>query len=126
MKGLSPFELGIFDEAHKTAGREGKRDSFALSDDNLPIKKRIFLTATPRHYDVSRKDKEGDSKLVYSMDVPETYGPRAHTFTFAEAARRKIICYCKIIISIATSDMVNDELLRRGQVIVEGDEVKAR
>ncbi len=126
MRGSPPFELGIFDEAHKTAGREGTRDSFALSDDNLPIKKRVFLTATPRHYDVSKKDKEGDSKLVYSMDDPQTYGPRAHTLTFAEAARRKIICDYKIIISIVTSDMVNDALLRRGEVIVEGDAVKAR
>ena len=121
MQGLPPFELGIFDEAHKTAGREGTRFSFALSDDNLPIKKRVFLTATPRHYDVSKRDREGDSKLVYSMDVPETYGPRAHTLTFAEAARREIICDYKIIILIATSDMVTDELLRRGQVIVEGE-----
>ena len=42
------FDIGIFDEAHKTAGREGAKFSFALKDDNLPIRKRLFLTATPR------------------------------------------------------------------------------
>jgi predicted helicase len=43
------FDLGIFDEAHKTAGREGRNYAFALEDSNLPIRKRLFLTATPRH-----------------------------------------------------------------------------
>ena len=103
------FDLGIFDEAHKTTGREGKGFSFALEDRHLPIAKRLFLTATPRHYDVRNRDKEGDLKLVYSMDVPETYGPIVHTLSFAEAARRGIVCHCKIIISVVTWDMIDAE-----------------
>lgn len=46
-KDLPSFDLGIFDEAHKTAGRKGTSFNFALSDDNVRIKKRLFLTATP-------------------------------------------------------------------------------
>ena len=99
---MGAFDLGIFDEAHKTAGREGANFGFALEDRNLPIAKRVFLTATPRHYDVRKKDKEGDKALVYSMDEPATYGPIVHTLSFAEAARRGIICNYKIIISIVT------------------------
>jgi len=120
------LELGIFDEAHKTAGREGARFAFALKDQNLPITKRLFLTATPRHYDVQNKDKEGDSPLVFSMDSTEVYGPVVHTLTFHEAARRDIICGYKVIISVASPDMVNDYLLRHGEVIVDGDPVKVR
>src|SRR5438552_3857768 len=126
MKRGDPFDLAVFDEAHKTAGREGVHFSFALSDKHLPIKKRLFLTATPRHYDVRKRDKEGDARLVYSMDAPEVYGPVAHKLTFAEAARRGIICNYKDIISVVTSDMVNDHLLRHGEVIVKGDAIKAR
>ncbi len=125
-KGLPAFQLGIFDEAHKTAGREGTSFGFALTDKNLTIEKRLFLTATPRHYDITRKDKEGEAKEVFSMDVPAVYGPRVYTLPFAEAARRGIICDYKVIISVVTSDMVNDELLRHGEVIVEGDVVRAR
>ena len=33
------FDFAVFDEAHKTAGRKGTKFSFALEDDNLPIKK---------------------------------------------------------------------------------------
>ncbi|MGD0651407.1 MAG: DEAD/DEAH box helicase family protein, partial [Verrucomicrobiia bacterium] len=119
------FDLAIFDEAHKTAGREGRNFSFALDDENLPVKKRLFFTATPRHYDVRKRDKEGDAKLVYSMDVREVYGLVAHTLTFAEAARRGIICNYKVIISVVTSDRVNDHLLRHGKVLVKGDEIQA-
>lgn len=121
-----PFDLAIFDEAHKTASREGTRFSFALEDTNLPIRKRLFFTATPRHYDVRKKDKEGDNALVYSMDRPEVYGPVIHTLSFAEAARRDIICDYKVVISVVTSEMVNDELLKHGEVTVAGDTVKAR
>lgn len=121
-----PFDLAIFDEAHKTASREGTRFSFALEDAKLPIKKRLFFTATPRHYDIRKKDKEGDNTLVYSMDRPEVYGPVIHTLSFAEAARRGIICDYKVVISVVTSEMVNDHVLKHGEVIVAGDTVKAR
>jgi superfamily II DNA or RNA helicase len=122
----SPFDLGILDEAHKTAGKEGANFSFALKNENLPLSKRLFMTATPRHYDVRHKDKEGDSRLVYSMDVPEVYGPIVHKLAFAEAAQRNIICDYKVIISVITSDMVNAELLQRGEVLVDGDPIKAQ
>lgn len=121
-----PFDLGIFDEAHKTASRAGTRFSYALEDANLPIRQRLFFTATPRHYDVRKKDKEGDNTLVYSMDRPEVYGPVVHTLSFAEAARQGIICDYKVVISVVTSAMVDDHLLKHGEVIVDGDAVKAR
>ena len=63
-----PFDFGIFDEAHKTASRSGTQFRFALEDHNLPIRKRLFFTATPRHFDIRKKNKEGDTELVYSMD----------------------------------------------------------
>ena len=120
------FDFAVFDEAHKTAGREGRNYAFALEDANLPIRKRLFLTATPRHYNPHSKDSEGESKLVFSMNRPEVYGPQAYQLTFAEAARRGIICGYKVVISVITSAMVTDELLSRGEVLVNGDTVHAR
>jgi superfamily II DNA or RNA helicase len=122
------FDLAVFDEAHKTAGREGRNFGFALEDANIPIRKRLFLTATPRHYNPHQHDSEGDAQLVFSMDRPEVYGPQAFRLTFAEAARRNppIICGYKVIISVITSEMVTNELLSRGEVLVNGDLVRAR
>jgi len=126
MKPGEAFDLAVFDEAHKTAGREGRNFAFALDDQNLPIRKRLFLTATPRHYNPLSKDKEGEAQLVFSMDKPEVYGPQAYRLTFAEAARRGIICGYKVIISVITSDMVTNELLSHGEVMVNGDYVRSR
>jgi len=75
---------------------------------------------------VKQKDKEGDSKLVYSMDVPEVYGPVASKLSFAEAVRLKIVCDYKVIISVVTSEMITNKMLSQGEVLVSGDPVKAR
>ena len=124
--GLPPFDFGVFDEAHKTAGRDGMKFGLALKDEHLPITRRLFLTATPRHYNVATKDKFGDAKVVFSMDAPEVYGPVAHRLPFSTAAKLKIITDYKVVITWVTSEMVTDELLRRGVVLVAGEEIKAR
>ena len=126
LKSGEAFDLAVFDEAHKTAGHEGRNYAFALEDANLPIRKRLFLTATPRHYNPHQHDREGDAQLVFSMDRPDVYGPQAYRLTFAEAARRGIICGYKVIISVISSEMVTNELLSRGEVLVSGEAVRAR
>jgi len=121
------FDLGIFDEAHKTAGSEGKRNAFALSDKNLRIRKRLFLTATPRKYRLPSKDSERGKDLepVYSMDQPEVYGRPIHKLSFGKAAAQGIICNYKVIISVVTSSAAEQQQRRRGIVMVKGDAVKA-
>lgn len=121
------FDLGIFDEAHKTAGSEGKRNAFALSDKNLRIRKRLFLTATPRKYRLPSKDSEHGKDLepVYSMDQPEIYGRHIHKLSFGKAAAAGIICDYKVIISVVTSSAAEQKQRRSGVVMVKGDLVKA-
>ena len=53
------------------------------------------------------------------------YGPTAVKLTFAEAACIQIICPYKVLISVVTSATVNSERLRRGEVIIDGDRVRA-
>jgi len=119
------FDLGVFDEAHKTAGRPGRNYAFALEDSNLPIRKRLFFTATPRHYNPHQHDRRGDAQLVFSMDSSQVYGAHVFRLTFAEAARRGIICGYKVIISVITSEMVTNELLSRGEVSSERESLCA-
>jgi predicted helicase len=82
------FDFCIFDEAHKTTGPADGRFALALKDENLKIKKRLFLTATPKHYDITKRDKEGEFKFV-SMDDEGIYGKRAHTLTFGDACSQR-------------------------------------
>ena len=59
----------------------------ALSDDRVPIGKRLFMTATPR---VDNEDVEGmmSKVTVVSMDNEEYYGPINTTFSDATNPNR--------------------------------------
>jgi predicted helicase len=119
------FDLGIFDEAHKTAGREGAQFGFALKDRHLKIRRRLFMTATPRHYDIRRRNAQGDPVQVYSMDQPKVYGPVVHTLSFAAAVKRKLVVPLKVLISVVTQEHL-EARFRGGEVVVDGVVVKAR
>jgi predicted helicase len=119
-RGLAAFDLGIFDEDHKTTGPKGGLFAHSLFDENIRIRKRLFLTATPRHYDIRHRDKEGDFKVV-SMDDEAIYGPRAYTLTFGEAAGRGIICNYKVVISAVDDKEINQFAIEHGITLIEGD-----
>jgi predicted helicase len=125
MKGLKPFDFAVFDEAHKTTGPQAGLFAFGLSDKHLPVQKRLFLTATPRHYDIRHRDKEGDFRLV-SMDDESVYGPVSYRLSFASAVKQGIICPYKIVISVITKEEVDNELLKHGTTLVKRDEIQAR
>jgi predicted helicase len=124
-RGLPPFDFGIFDEAHKTIGLAGSAFGYALSDENVRIKKRLFLTATPRHIDIRHRNKEGDFR-IYSMEDETVYGPRAHTLSFGTATRKGIICRYKVVISLIDKEMVDDFTRKNGITLVGHDEISAR
>src|SRR6516164_2444916 len=124
-QGLAPFDVAIFDEAHKTTGPQGGLFANSLSDQNIQIRKRLFFTATPRHYDIRHRDKEGDFRIVF-MDDETIYGPRAYTLTFGSAVRQGIICNYKVVISIVDGQEVNGFVLKHGITLVKGDLIRAR
>ena len=119
------FDFAIFDEAHKTTGIADGRFALALKDENIKIKKRLFFTATPKHYDIKKRDKNGDLKF-FSMDDESVYGKRAHTLTFSEAASKGIICPFKVVVTLIDKIQVDDFALRNGITLVAGDAVKAK
>lgn len=121
VRGLPPFDLGIFDEAHKTTGARGATFALALDDARLPIRKRLFFTATPRHFDIRHRDKEGDFRLV-SMDDAELYGVRAHTLSFADGVTAGLICDYRVVVSVVDPVEVSAFALRHGITLVAGDQ----
>jgi predicted helicase len=101
------FDLGILDEAHKTVGDGAKLFSHLLHDKNLPVRRRIFMTATERRY-------AGQSDEVLSMDNPAIYGETFHLLSFKRALEYvpPILSDYKII-SIAVSRDEVAELIRK-------------
>jgi superfamily II DNA or RNA helicase len=120
MPRASAFDFAVFDEAHKTAGHRGTAFAFALADKRMRIRRRLFLTATPRKVDVRHKDFQGDFRVV-SMDNPAVYGKVAHNLPFAEAVRQGIICDYRVIVAIVDPKEVPSAALRRGITLVKGD-----
>ena len=119
MEGLklnnTSVDLIIFDEAHRTAGREGRAFSLALDDKNIPSTYRLFLTATPKHVDFRKKDKGGEYKTAFSMDDESVYGPKVMV-DYQEAIENGRICDYKVIISALTSSDIQRKMIKQGDV----------
>ncbi len=84
------FDLGIFDEAHKTVGSDKKLFSHLLFEENISIQKRIFMTATERFYSGSKDD-------IISMDDYDIYGDTFTQMSFKEAIELGLLTDYKVI-----------------------------
>ncbi len=95
------IDLGIMDEAHKTVGQKDKLFSHLLFDENMPIKRRIFMTATERRY-------AGQSEEIISMDDPSMYGDTFDLLTFKDALEQQppILSDYKIITMVIAQEEV--------------------
>jgi len=84
------FDLGIYDEAHKTVGKNENLFSYLLFEENISVKHRVFMTATERFYRGVRDD-------VLTMDDPDDYGDVFCHMSFKEAIEEDILTDYKII-----------------------------
>lgn len=125
LKPEEQFDYGVFDEAHKTTGKKDRRTGFALSDENLAIKKRLFLTATPRRYNPLKRDEQGEAEQIFSMDDKSLYGNACFTLSFGKAVDQEIICPYEVLISVITTEMITNAMLSHGEVNIAGDNVTA-
>lgn len=95
------FDLGIFDEAHKTAGnKQSKQFTLAMENDFIAIKKRLFMTATERVVTKKIQDSAVESgRTVYSMDDVKKYGKVSANLNFGKAIQLDIIADYKIVVA---------------------------
>ncbi|MDA7521420.1 DEAD/DEAH box helicase family protein [Verrucomicrobia bacterium] len=110
-KSKAKFDLGIFDEAHKTVGIVGKKWGKLLRDENVKVARRIFMTATEKQY-------RGNSDQFDSMDDEALYGPIIHQLSFKAALEQKppILSDYKIVTTIVTSSQIA-ELIRNNTFV---------
>jgi superfamily II DNA or RNA helicase len=100
------FDLGIFDEAHRTASEnQSGQFSIGLTNSNIAISKRLFMTATPKHYVLVE-----DADKPYSMDDIAIYGKRSYSMSIKEAVEQKLICDYQVMISITTDRDLQEAL----------------
>jgi predicted helicase len=123
--GDQSFDVGIFDEAHKTVGNADALFGYALLDSNIHIKKRLFFTATPRTVASSRNRNADGDLIVSSMDDESIYGPQVHELSVHEAIQRKLVTPLKIIISVVDDNVVTSDLIATSGVNVDGKQLGA-
>ena len=95
------FDVGIFDEAHKTVGSKNKVFSHLLFEENIGIEKRIFMTATERFY-------SGKKEEIISMNDVAVYGDTFAYMSFKEAIEQELLTDYKLItIDIKKSEIAD-------------------
>ena len=105
------FDLGIMDEAHKTVGDGEKLFSYLLHDKNLPVDRRVFMTATERRY-------QGRGEKILSMEDPAIYGETFHLLSFKSALEQKppILCDYRIVTIMVSREEVS-EMVRKNAFV---------
>lgn len=103
-EGFPEFDLVICDEAHRTTGytEAGMDDSaFVKIHDGeyIKSKKRLYMTATPRLYDVEAQSKAAKNDVpLWSMDNEAFFGKEIHRIGFGEAVEKGLLTDYKVII----------------------------
>lgn len=110
------FDLGIFDEAHKTSGDRTKKFALLLDDKKIKFHKKIFMTATERQF-------LGDSTNLLSMDNEETYGAVIDQLSFSNALKENppILCKYKIITLSVTRKEIEKLVIENSLTKANGD-----
>jgi predicted helicase len=102
--GFPEFDLIICDEAHRTTGytEPGMDDSAFVKvhdADFIKSKKRLYMTATPRLYNVDAQSKAAKNDVpLWSMDDEKYFGKEIHRIGFGEAVERGLLTDYKVII----------------------------
>ncbi|MDD9885169.1 MAG: DEAD/DEAH box helicase family protein, partial [Gammaproteobacteria bacterium] len=107
------FNLAIIDEAHRTTGYldESRAGQFQIIHDREKIRadRRLYMTATPRIYDVS-KSKTDDTAHIVDMNDETTYGREFYRLSFKKAVEAGMLCDYRVIALGITEDSMSDGL----------------
>ncbi len=125
--GAPEFDLVICDEAHRTTGVEepGKKDSYFIKIHDggyIHSKRRLYMTATPRIYSDSAKEKADKHGIDYfSMDDEGIYGGEFHRLDFSDAVARDLLSDYRVLVLAVNEDSVSASMQ---QEFAENSELK--
>ncbi|MGW0778311.1 Helicase associated domain protein [Streptomyces sp. NPDC002835] len=92
---LAPFDAAIIDEAHGTAGDLGRPWAAVHDQQRIPVRFRLYLTATPRILAPPRplRGRDGTELAIATMasDPDGVYGERIYDLGLGEAVERDIL-----------------------------------
>jgi predicted helicase len=116
-RGLPEFDLIICDEAHRTAGvskREETNFKLVHSNENIKGKKRLYMTATPKVFDVGREDRERieEENLVkiFDMNDEAIFGSTFYEYSFRRAIEEGYLSPYRIVVMTVDKKEVQEKL----------------
>ncbi|MFE6869298.1 Helicase associated domain protein [Kitasatospora sp. NPDC057692] len=117
--GLVQWDLVVIDEAHRTAGSEGKAWAAVHDDVKVPAKRRLYFTATPRIAD-DRRAKDGLADLadadgqalpvLCSMDSEEIYGKVCFIWTLGQGIEHGYLADYRVLVPVVTDEDLRELL----------------
>ncbi|KAF4406104.1 DEAD/DEAH box helicase [Streptomyces lycii] len=111
------LRLGKTDEAHRTSGRLGKPWAVVHDNQRIPSLRRLYMTATPRLWQLGEGSEGAPGELVASMedDPGGPFGARCYTLTLSEAIGRGVCApYQVVCVDITDTEVQAARLLGAG------------
>ncbi|MEY9842941.1 Helicase associated domain protein [Streptacidiphilus sp. EB103A] len=120
---LTPLDLAVVDEAHRTSGSLGKAWAEIHDQNTIPSTRRLYLTATPRIW-MERplpawEPREGNrherlpEEMAASMTDEKIFGPVIYKMTLAQGVQRGLLARYQIIVVELADPVVTPERLMR-------------
>ena len=114
-RGAPAFDLVICDEAHRTTGVDLKDQEASYytrvhDGEYLAAHKRLYMTATPRIYKDSAKQRAREQDQVaeiYSMDDADKYGDTFHRLDFSDAVAMDLLSDYKVLVLMVNQGHAN-------------------
>ncbi|MFG2910259.1 Helicase associated domain protein [Kitasatospora sp. NPDC048286] len=117
--GLPAWDLVVIDEAHRTAGAEGKAWAAVHDDAQVPAARRLYFTATPRIAD-DRRAKDGLTDLadadgqalpaLCSMDDETVYGKTVFSWTLGQGIEHGYLADYRVLVPVVTDEDLRELL----------------
>jgi superfamily II DNA or RNA helicase len=122
-------DLVIADEAHRLAGKVG-REFASFLDIDVSVKRRLFMTATPRIYANSiKKLSESLDLQILSMDDQEMFGKVLFRYSFSKAIAEGILSDYRVVVigidDISTQELFNERALVNAGLVETDSETLA-
>ncbi|GAA1992822.1 DEAD/DEAH box helicase [Kitasatospora viridis] len=118
--GLPAWDLVVIDEAHRTAGAEGKAWAAVHDDAQVPARRRLYFTATPRIADDRRAkdgladlaDAAGAEKLpvLCSMTDTRIYGETVFTWSLGQGIEHGYLADYRVLVPVVTDEDLRELL----------------
>jgi superfamily II DNA or RNA helicase len=114
LHGLPAWDLVVIDEAHRTAGSDGKPWAAVHNDDQVPAARRLYFTATPRIVDETRVPNEGvdvaEGTVICSMSDERIYGKIVFEWSLGQGIEHGYLADYRVLVPVVTDEDLRELL----------------